>query len=131
MASAGRDVVAKRKRAPQRKRRTREHVIADLSVNHLERHALLCGYSVERVANDYGIDLRIYTYNQDGEIENGEIQLQLKATDDIKIVSRTGMVSFRLDRADSITWLHEPMPVFLVVYDAAAEVGYSLCSESL
>jgi hypothetical protein len=27
-----------------RKRRTREHVIADLAVNHVERHALLCGF---------------------------------------------------------------------------------------
>jgi hypothetical protein len=40
-----------------RKRRTREHVIADLSVNHVERQALLCGFSVERIRVDYGIDL--------------------------------------------------------------------------
>jgi|GEM_PF-2778555 len=29
------------------KRRTREHVIADLSVNYFERPALLCGYTVD------------------------------------------------------------------------------------
>lgn len=29
-----------------RKRRTREHVIADLSVNHVERLVLLCGWTV-------------------------------------------------------------------------------------
>ena len=37
-----------------RKRRTREHVIADLAVNHVERQALLCGFTIERVVHDYG-----------------------------------------------------------------------------
>ena len=31
----------------ERKRRTREHVIADLSVHHLEGLALKCGYTVQ------------------------------------------------------------------------------------
>ena len=44
-----------------RKRRTREHVIADLSVNHVERQVLLAGYVVDRVSNDYGIDLEVTT----------------------------------------------------------------------
>ncbi len=30
---------------PDRKRRTREHVIADLSVNHVERFILQCGWT--------------------------------------------------------------------------------------
>jgi hypothetical protein len=38
-----------------RKRRTREHVIADLSVNHVERMVLRCGWTVERVRRDYGL----------------------------------------------------------------------------
>ena len=34
---------------PQRKKkRTRGHMIADLSVNHVEKHALLCGFAVQR-----------------------------------------------------------------------------------
>jgi hypothetical protein len=33
-----------------RKRRTREHVIADLSVNHVERLVLRCGWTVERTS---------------------------------------------------------------------------------
>jgi hypothetical protein len=40
--------LSRKKPVPRKKRRTREHVIADLSANHVERHALLCGYSVER-----------------------------------------------------------------------------------
>ncbi len=62
-----------RQEPARKKRRTREHVIADLSANHVERHALLCGFSVERVTHDYGIDLWIATYNRAGEIENGQI----------------------------------------------------------
>ena len=40
---------------PKKKRRTREHVIADLSVNHVERHALLWGGSVERIEHESAI----------------------------------------------------------------------------
>jgi len=41
---------------PRRKRRTREHVIADLSANHVERHVLRSGHTVERLVHDYGIE---------------------------------------------------------------------------
>jgi len=34
---------------PLRKLRTREHVIADLGVNYVERQVLLCGGSVQRI----------------------------------------------------------------------------------
>ena len=52
-----------------RKRRTREHVIADLSVNFVERQVLQCGHTLERVFHDYGIDLVMHSYNDKGEIE--------------------------------------------------------------
>jgi hypothetical protein len=84
----------------RKKRRTREHVIADLSANHVEKHALLCGYSVERVVHDYGIDLWIATYNRDGEIESGEIRVQLKATDHLKVISSGRFVALRVDEGD-------------------------------
>jgi hypothetical protein len=47
-----------------RKRRTKEHIIADLGVNHVERHVLLCGHKVERVRADYRFDLLLSTYNK-------------------------------------------------------------------
>jgi hypothetical protein len=118
--------LARKQPVPRKKRRTREHVIADLSANHVERHALLCGYSLERRAHDYGIDLVITTYDQLGNVENGEILVQLKATDHLKLVSRGQMVACRIERADLRTWLHEPMPVILVVYDAASDSAYWL-----
>jgi hypothetical protein len=92
----------------------------------VERQALLCGYSVERRWHDYGIDLVITTYNQRGDVENGEILVQLKATDHLKRVSRGQMVACRIERADLRAWLHEPMPVILVVYDAAKDKAFWL-----
>lgn len=110
----------------RRKRRTREHIIADLGVNHVERHALLCGFSVERVWRDYGIDLRVFTYDRRGETENGCILVQVKATDHLKVLSREQAIAFRVARADLLAWLGEPMPVILVVYDAKNEIAYWL-----
>ena len=118
--------MSRKKPAPRKKRRTREHVIADLSANHVERQALLCGYSVERRVHDYGIDLTLLTYDVEGNVENGEILVQLKATDHLKLVSGGQMVGCRIERADLRAWLHEPWPVILVVFDAAADVAFWL-----
>ena len=40
-----------------RKKRTREHIIADLSAHHVEGHILRCGCTAERIVHDYGMDL--------------------------------------------------------------------------
>ncbi len=110
----------------RRKRRTREHVIADLSANHVERRVLLCGHTAERTTHDYGIDLYMSTYDDNGEAENGLVLFQLKATDRLRL-SRDGQaVVFRVERADLDWWLDEKMPVILVVYDAQADVAYWL-----
>jgi hypothetical protein len=49
-----------------RKWRTRQHVIADLSVHHVEGFVLEEGHTVERVAKDYGCDLLFFTYDEPG-----------------------------------------------------------------
>ncbi|MHC5538459.1 DUF4365 domain-containing protein [Singulisphaera rosea] len=82
------------------KRRTREHIIADLCVNFVERFILLGGHSSEVVRRDHGIDLLMFTYNEVGEIGNGHILLQLKATERLKILSGTGKVAFSINLAD-------------------------------
>lgn len=109
-----------------KKRRPREHIIADLSVNHVERYVLLCGYSNERVEYDYGFDLVIFTYNNDGEIENGQIYIQLKATDSLKVLADNKSVAYTLTRADLELWLYEPMPCILIVYDSQMDIAYWL-----
>jgi Domain of unknown function (DUF4365) len=109
-----------------KKKRPRQHIIADLSVNHVERFALLCGYSVERINYDYGIDLVISTYDTNGEIENGQIYVQLKATDTLGVLADQEKIPFALKRADLELWLLEPMPFILIVYDAQADIAYWL-----
>lgn len=110
------------------KRRTRGHIIADLSVNHVERHVLLCGYTVKRPTHDYGVDLEMQTFKPNGEIEAGKILIQVKATDKVK--ARSASVVCRLERADLIYWLAEPLPVILTVYDAVHDIAYWLYVQS-
>lgn len=107
-----------------KKRRTRQHVIAEMSANHLERWILLCGFSVERIEHDYGIDLVLFTYDTNGEIENGQIFIQLKATDTLRLQTRQPVISFALTHSDFELWLNEPMPCMLIVYDASEDVAY-------
>jgi hypothetical protein len=63
--------MARRRSATERKRRTREHVLADLSANYLEKQALQCSFAAERVRLDYDIDVMVQTFNRRGEVENG------------------------------------------------------------
>ena len=109
-----------------RKRRTRSHVIADLAVNHVERQALLAGYSVERFWRDYGTDLNIYTYNDLGEFESGVILVQVKATDSLYIVEDDRHLAVRVESVHLRQWLSEFVPFILVLYDAASDTAYWL-----
>jgi len=109
-----------------RKRRTRAHVIADLSVNHVEKCVLQCGWTVQRVSADYGIDLLVTTFNREGEIESGEVRVQVKATDSIKIRPGQDAIPIRLQWRDAVYWLNDPLPVVLVVFDAKADRAWLL-----
>ncbi len=89
--------------SPPRKRRTRAHVLADLSANHVEKIALGCGYAVDRVWHDYGLDLAVFTFDKRGYLESGVLWIQLKAT---------------------------VYPITLVMYDAANDRAYWLLVQS-
>ncbi len=118
--------MARGRGAGERKRRTREHVLADLSANHVEKQALLCGFAVERVRLDYGIDLTVQTFNRRGEVESGRLLFQLKATDRLRVAADGSSVTCRLERADLAHWLDEPTPVVLVLYDGREDMAYWL-----
>ena len=112
------------------KRRTREHVIADLSGNHIERFALRCGWTVQRTTHDYGIDLTMKTYDSAGEPEHGIVSFQMKATDNARWRKNGKAVAVRLEWRDIQAWRGEPMPVILVLYDAADDKAYWLHVQS-
>ncbi len=114
----------RKKRTLPRKKRTREHVIADLSANHVERFVLRCGYAVERLEKDYGLDLALFTFDHDGNLESGVVWMQLKATDDLRLDTDRNAIVVRLARADLLSWLADIYPVILVVYDARLDKAY-------
>lgn len=110
--------------SPPGKTRTREHVLADLSLNHVERQVLQCGFSVDRVQHDYGYDLTMATYNQAGEVEPGAVYIQVKASDRLPRLAGGKTISWPVSRRDLKLWLAEPYPVILVVYDGQKDKAY-------
>ena len=109
-----------------RKRRTREHVIADLGVHHVEGFVLRCGWTVERTRHDYGIDLLMQTYNVDGEVESGRVLFQVKASDAVRRSADGRWIPLRLEWRDLLFWLNEVRPVILVLYAAQGDRAFWL-----
>lgn len=111
---------------PQRKRRTREHIIEDLSENHLERMVLLKGHVLRRPERDYGVDVTMFHFAQTGEIENGEVRFQLKATESLKVLKKGTIISFPINTGDLHYWSLEIYPFILVVFDAGRDDAFWL-----
>jgi hypothetical protein len=107
-----------------RKRRTRQHVIADQSVNHVERFVIDSGHVVQRVQGDYGYDLILLTFDERGYVEPGSALLQMKATD--SLFGTADEFSLDLDVRDVNLWTMEPLPVFVVLFDATKKRAYWL-----
>lgn len=115
----------------RRKRRTREHVIADTSLNHVERLVLRCGFAAEVTRHDYGIDMILFFYDAAGEVRNGQVMLQVKATDTLRRTRDGTAIAFQIARPDLAYWLEIAQPVILVVYDARAEGVLAVRSSAL
>lgn len=96
-----------------------------MSLHHLAFMVSACGFTVEETRRDYGYDLSIFTFDPKGEYENGNIFVQLKATDKIKFL-KTGNVSFPISKSDIMSWESQPFPVYLVVFDAIKFNAYGL-----
>src|SRR4051794_21904716 len=111
-----------------RKQRTRQHVIADLSVHYVERFILEEGNTAQRLGSDYGYDLVMWTFDEDGHVEPGTVPFQFKAMEHLD-QSGTDYV-FDLDIRDYNLWIREEMPVILVLYDATRRRAYWLAIQS-
>jgi hypothetical protein len=109
-----------------RKRRVREHVIADMSLHHLAYIIVSCTFTVEITRSDYGYDLSMFTFDKTGQYENGNVYVQLKATDNIRLTESGNSIRFRIKKRDIRTWESEKFPVYLVVFDALLEKAYAL-----
>lgn len=111
-------------KASPRKRRTRQHVIADLSVHHVEGFILEEGHTTQRLGSDYGYDLMMWTFDEHGYTEPGAVYFQLKAMETLE-GSGTHFV-FDVDIRDYNLWKWEESPVILVLYDAAKKRAFWL-----
>ena len=101
-------------------------MIAAQTCNHIEKFIIDRGHTAARALDDYGIDLVVNTFDDDGYAENGEILIQLKASDRPSYSADGTFVSLKVDRPHFELWAGEPMPVFLVLYDAAIGRAYWL-----
>src|SRR5581483_3736158 len=100
-----------------RKRRTRQHVIADQSINYTERCIIDEWHTPLRVAHDYGYDLIVITYDQYGYVESSSIRMQVKASETL---DRSGAdYVFDVDVRDYNLWVNEAAPVFLILFEAS------------
>jgi hypothetical protein len=101
----------------QRKRRTREHVIEEMGLNFLERQILRRAHQLQRFQQrEYGWDATMFHFAESGEIEDGEIRFQVKATDHLDL--QGDAVRFRVATADLHYWYWQHLPFVLVIYDA-------------
>lgn len=92
-----------------RKQRTRQHVIADLSAHHVEGFVLAEGHTVQRLDADYGYDLLLSTYDEQGYAEPGYVAIQIKAAESLRAVGSDYV--FDLDIRDYNLWMSEKIPV--------------------
>src|SRR5687767_7284422 len=105
-----------------RKKRTHQHVIADLSVHHAEGFILEDGHTVQRLGSDYGYDLIMNTFDEMGYAEPWPVYFQLKATESLR---RAGSAFvFDMDVRDYHLWTREEVPVILVLFDASGRKAY-------
>jgi hypothetical protein len=99
-------------------------VIADQSVNYVERYIIDEGHTVQRLSQDYGYDLLMFTHDERGYAEAGVVFLQLKASETWKESGKH--YPFDLDVRDYNLWMLGDTPVFLVLFDATRRKAYWL-----
>ena len=105
----------------KRKRRPREHVIAEMGVNFLERQVLRRGHQLRRVPEpEYGTDAVMLHFSPETrEIENGWVEFQVKSTDELNFVDNGNSVTCVVELAHVHYWYWEVTnPFILVLYDA-------------
>jgi len=115
-----------KKKAESRKKRTREHVIADQSLNFIQYFIINAGFTSESTTRDYEYDLTVNTFDSRGLIEPGNIYIQLKASETLVQHADGRSYVFDLDIRDYNLWIEEPMPVFLVLYEATSRKAFWL-----
>lgn len=109
-------------------RRPFEHVLGDIGVSHFTRAALKAGFLVDRISQDYGIDLNVYTFDSNQNLETGMICIQSKAQGHVRYEPNADSPKYavfsNLKTSNINAWLTAGAPVFLVVYDHERNTAY-------
>lgn len=113
-------------RLHMRKRRTREHIVADLGYNHFEKHVLLAGHVLTKITSDYGYDGLVNTFDSNGEIEHNFFLMQVKSTENIRFSPKHNGFEINLSKRDLSHWLFNPIVVVVVLFDLKEEIAYYL-----
>lgn len=111
-------------------RRTREHIRASQSQNYIEKFFIDKGHTVDRPALDYGTDLLVNTFDENGYAEGGDIRIQLKSGDTLDYSKDGTFISYTIEAKHYHYWKAQRMPVFLVLYDAGETKAYWLYLQS-
>ena len=82
------------------------------------------GHTAQRVEHDYGYDLNMTSYDEQGFVEPGSVYIQLKAAETLEASGPDYL--FDIDIRDYNLWRLELMPVILVLFDAARRKAYWL-----
>ncbi|WP_298960337.1 DUF4365 domain-containing protein [uncultured Methylobacterium sp.] len=89
-----------------------------MSFHHLAGIVVECGHTIQAVLSDYGYDASVMTHDEAGFVENNPFWIQIKATDRFDTEPATGRIRFTLDKRDIGLWASNPLPVYLVVFEA-------------
>jgi hypothetical protein len=111
----------------KRKRRPREHVIAEMGLNFVERQVLRRGHQLKRISEpEYGTDaLMLHFSPVTNEIENGWVEFQIKATDHPNLVDNGTCVACVVETAHvHYRYWEVAHPFILVLYDAQAHRAF-------
>lgn len=110
-------------RNARRKERPRSRIIADMSINFLERKVLRRGHRLIRIPEELdndGTDAFMRTHHPATTfVEPGQVDFQLKATDQLEFVGNGEFVTCRIEMAHLDFWYYQTFfPFILVLYDA-------------
>jgi hypothetical protein len=103
---------------------TRQHLLELKSYNFVERQCLDARCLFERTKHDFGYDGDITTIRPKGEVENGEIKVQVKASSKVKYSEKHKGYVFDFSKRDLELWLGSNDLVILILYDGQNDRGY-------
>jgi hypothetical protein len=66
------------------------------------------------------------TFDEDGYQEDGDIRIQIKATDQLDKLEHKGFISLEVEAKHYHLWIKGQIPVFLILHDAREKKAYWL-----